>query len=103
MASKEKELELKQIGQNIDACKLGIKQPHKGVTRWYPDTGTSFILSQPEGAEKTVITGLLERTGVEVPKLEEDRRRLGIIVRLLNLDLRMKIPSLAQPNITPGR
>lgn len=64
------------------------------------ELGTSFTLSQPEGTEKTGITGFLERTGVEVPELEEDRRRPGIIVRLRNLNLRMKILRLAQLKTT---
>ena len=39
IAIKEKELELEQIGQNMDACKLGIEQPHNGVIRWHPGIG----------------------------------------------------------------
>ena len=39
IALKENELELKQTGQNVDACKLGIEQPHKGVIRRHRGTG----------------------------------------------------------------
>ena len=39
IALQEKELELKQTGQNMDACKPGVEQPHKGVIRWHPGTG----------------------------------------------------------------
>ena len=39
IAIKEMELELKQIGQNMDACKLGIEQQHKGVIRWHLGIG----------------------------------------------------------------
>ena len=64
------------------------------------ELGTSFTLSQPEGAEKTGIKGFLEHIGVEVRESKEDRRRPGIIVRLRNLNLLMNILRLAQLKVT---
>lgn len=39
IALKEEELEQKQPGHNMDACKLGVEQRHRGVIRWHPGTG----------------------------------------------------------------
>lgn len=47
IARKGKELELKQTGQNMDACKLRIEQSHKGVIRWQAGTGD---ITHPEPA-----------------------------------------------------